>query len=101
VGAVRSGVADRVGDADPRDRLLSMLLPDPQRALTVVAVAERARDAARTARTELEVRTAELDAAAEELVAQGLSPRQVQDLLGLSEDEGPLAARHGAHAAEA
>jgi EmrB/QacA subfamily drug resistance transporter len=87
--------------SDARDRLLSMLLPDPQRALAVVAVAERARDAVRTARTELEVRTAELDGAAEELVAQGLSPRQVQDLLGLTEDEGPLAARHGAHAAEA
>ncbi len=86
--------------ADARDRLLAMLLPDPDRALTVVATAERARDAVRHARRELEVRTAELDGAAEELVAQGLSPRQVQDLLGLTEDEGPLAARHGAHAAE-
>ncbi|MBW0117333.1 MDR family MFS transporter [Pseudonocardia abyssalis] len=85
---------------DARDRLLAMLLPDPDRALTVVTTAERARDAVRHARTELEVRTAELDGAAEELVAQGLSPRQVQDLLGLTEDEGPLAARHGAHAAE-
>jgi EmrB/QacA subfamily drug resistance transporter len=88
------------GGVDARDRLLAMLLPDPDRALTVVATAERARDAVRHARTELEVRTAELDGAAEELVAQGLSPRQVQDLLGLTEDEGPLAARHGAHAAE-
>ncbi|GAA3249152.1 hypothetical protein GCM10017691_59960 [Pseudonocardia petroleophila] len=86
--------------ADARDRLLAMLLPDPDRALTVVTTAERARDAVRLARAELEVRTAELDGAAEELVAQGLSPRQVQDLLGLSEDEGPLAARHGQHAAE-
>ncbi|QJY45775.1 MDR family MFS transporter [Pseudonocardia broussonetiae] len=85
---------------DARDRLLAMLLPDPTRALTVVATAERARDAVRHARRELEVRTAELDGASEELVAQGLSPRQVQDLLGLSEEEGPLAPRHGAHAAE-
>ncbi|MHA6786031.1 MDR family MFS transporter [Pseudonocardia saturnea] len=90
----------RAGGVDARDRLLAMLLPDPDRALTVVATAERARDAVRLARSELEVRTAELDGAAEELVAQGLSPLQVQELLGLTEDEGPLAARHGAHAAE-
>ncbi|WP_300010400.1 MDR family MFS transporter [Pseudonocardia sp.] len=94
------GTGTPAAGSDARDRLLSMLLPDPQRALTVVAVAERARDAVRTARAELEMRTAALDAAAEELVAQGLSPRQVQDLLGLTEDEGPLAARHGTPATE-
>jgi EmrB/QacA subfamily drug resistance transporter len=99
LAASRPGPAPS-GDVDARDRLLAMLLPDPDRALAVVATAEQARDAVRHARTELEVRTAELDGAAEELVAQGLSPRQVQDLLGLTEDEGPLAARHGAHAAE-
>jgi EmrB/QacA subfamily drug resistance transporter len=78
---------------DARDRLLAMLLPDPTRALTVVATAERARDAVRHARRELEVRTAELDGASEELVAQGLSPRQVQDLLGLSERRSSRARR--------
>ncbi|MCX6463855.1 MAG: MDR family MFS transporter, partial [Pseudonocardiales bacterium] len=73
--------------ADARDRLLAMLLPDPQRALTVVHAAERARDALRRARAELEERSAELDGAAEELVAQGLSPAQVRALLGLAGDE--------------
>ncbi|MDN5934171.1 MAG: hypothetical protein L0I24_24385, partial [Pseudonocardia sp.] len=90
----------RSGGLDFRDRVLAMLLPHPDRALTVVATAERARDAVRLARSELEMRTAELDGAAEELVAQGLSPRQVRELLGLTGDEGPPATRHGAHAAE-
>jgi EmrB/QacA subfamily drug resistance transporter len=87
-GAVPAG--DRRLPADVRDRLLAMLLPDPQRALAVVADAESARDAARSAGRELERHTAELEAATEELVAQGLNPRQVRELLGLTEAEDPL-----------
>jgi EmrB/QacA subfamily drug resistance transporter len=83
-------------DGDARDRLLAILLPDPQRALTVVAVAESARDSARSARRELELRTADLHGAADELVALGLSPAQVRQLLGLTEAEGPLNGRHAA-----
>jgi len=78
---------------DARDRLLAVLLPDPQRTLIAVADAENARDAARRAGQELAVRTAELDEAAEELVGQGLSPAQVRELLGLSAAEGPLSDR--------
>jgi hypothetical protein len=81
---------------DPRDQLLALLLPDPQRALGVVAAAENARDGARRARRELQARSAELDAAAAELVAQGLSPVQVRELLSLHETEGPLLGRHDA-----
>ena len=77
-----SGPADR----DVRDRLLAMLLPDPDRALAVVGNAERARDALRAARRDVATKEAELTAAVEELVAQGLSPAQVQQLLGLSAD---------------
>jgi hypothetical protein len=69
-------------DADPRDRLLAALLPDPPRALAVLADAERARDAARRARREL-------DRAGAELVAQGLSPAQVCHLLELTDEEAP------------
>jgi EmrB/QacA subfamily drug resistance transporter len=73
-------------DRDVRDRLLAMLLPDADRALAVVGNAERARDALRAARRDVAAREAELDAAVEELVAQGLSPAQVQQLLGLAAD---------------
>jgi hypothetical protein len=41
----------------------------------------------RSARRELERRTAELDAAADELVAQGMSSAQVREILGLRSDE--------------
>ena len=85
---------------DARDRLLAMLLPDPQRALAVVQGAERSRDALRRSRADAVRHGAELDDAAEELVAQGLSPEQVRSLLALADDEGPLAGRHGAHAAD-
>lgn len=85
---------------DARDRLLAMLLPDPQRALAVVQGAERSRDALRRSRADAARHGAELDDAAEELVAQGLSPEQVRSLLALADDEGPLAGRHGAHAAD-
>ena len=78
-------------------RLLAMLLPDPERALSVVTEAERARDAVRRAHSELEERIAELDGATEELVAQGLSRHQVRELLGLTGDEDH---GRGAHAAE-
>lgn len=87
-------------DVDARDRLLAMLLPDAQRALSVLVLAERARDAVRRARSELQSSTAQLDAAAEELVAQGLSRRQVQDLLSLREDERPAVVRTEAHVVE-
>lgn len=59
-----------------------MLLPDPQRALVVVQGAERSRDALRRARTDAARHGAELDDAAEELVAQGLTvpaPRSPED----------------------
>jgi EmrB/QacA subfamily drug resistance transporter len=72
---------------DARDRLLAMLLPDPERALQVVGHAERARDAVREARRVVDTRSRQLDTAVEELVAQGLSPAQVRQLLGLSEAE--------------
>jgi hypothetical protein len=82
----RVAVLDRTEPAerDVRDRLLAMLLPDPERALAVVGYAERARDALRAARRDVAAKEAELTAAVEELVAQGLSPAQVQQLLGLS-----------------
>lgn len=76
-------LADPARTADARDRLLAMLLPDHVRALEVVAIAERARDAAQLARIETDARAAELDEAVEELVAQGLSRSQVNTLLGL------------------
>jgi hypothetical protein len=77
--------ADPAPDRDVRDRLLAMLLPDPERALAVVGNAERARDALRAARRDVATKEAELTAAVEELVAQGLSPAQVQQLLGLAD----------------
>jgi hypothetical protein len=80
--------------ADPRDRLLAMLLPDPTRALALIAEAEHARDAARRARRELADRSRDLDRAGEELVAQGLKPDQVSRLLGLTEQETPGGGRH-------
>lgn len=67
---------------DVRDRLLALLLPDPQRAVEAVGEADRARDGIRRARRELDARTAEFTAASEELVAQGLSPAQVEQLVG-------------------
>jgi hypothetical protein len=82
----RADPAPRPADRDVRDRLLAMLLPDPDRALAVVGNAERARDALRAARRDVAAKEAELTAAVEELVAQGLSPAQVQQLLGLSDD---------------
>jgi drug resistance transporter, EmrB/QacA subfamily len=90
-GVVATAERQATDGEDPRDRLLALLLPDPQRALTAIGDAESARDAARRARKELEQRTAELDSAAEELVAQGLSERQVRELLGLAPTEGPPA----------
>jgi EmrB/QacA subfamily drug resistance transporter len=65
-----------VASEDARNRLLATLLPDPERALDVVAEAEDARDTVRRAGRRLE-------AAAEELEAQGLSRAQVRALLGL------------------
>ncbi|MEJ3657371.1 DHA2 family efflux MFS transporter permease subunit [Actinomycetes bacterium KLBMP 9759] len=78
-GGVRTAPAPTRVDA--RDRLLSMLLPDPQRAVELVEGAEEAREAARVARRELAAREAQLARAAEELEAQGLSKEQVSDLL--------------------
>ena len=77
-----SVLGPRASGTDPRDRLLALLLPDPERALTVVANAERAREAVHRARLELDARSADLDAAKEELLAQGLSRQQVVDLFG-------------------
>jgi hypothetical protein len=74
-GAVGAGVDARDG-ADARDRLLAMLLPDPEGALAMVAAAEAARDA-------VQREGRRLDAAVEELVAQGLSREQVLALLDL------------------
>jgi EmrB/QacA subfamily drug resistance transporter len=74
--AVRPENGAHGGDGDARDRLLEMLLPDPQRALAVVAEGEAARDAVRHAGRRL-------DAAVEELVAQGLTREQVRALLDL------------------
>ncbi|WP_433557223.1 hypothetical protein ACQPWY_36070 [Pseudonocardia xinjiangensis] len=70
-----------------RDRLLTTLLPDPRQALPEVRAAEAARDAVRSARREPEHRAGELDAVADELVARGLSPAQVREILGLRADE--------------
>ena len=75
--------------ADPRDRLLAMLLPDPTRAVAVVAEADQARDAAREARRALAGHVRDLDRARAELVAQGLSPAQVGRLLELTGEEWP------------
>ncbi len=84
----RIAVLDRAGQApDVRDRLLAMLLPDSERALDVVGAAERARDSLRAARRDVAARQAELGSAVEELVAQGLSPAQVTQLLGLTDGE--------------
>lgn len=86
----RVAVLDRADVApDVRDRLLAMLLPDAEHALDVVGTAERARDALRAARRDTAARQAELTVAVEELVAQGLSPEQVTQLLGLDADERP------------
>ena len=97
LAGTRAEPAAAPAGADARDRLLAMLLPDPERALSVVTEAERARDAVRRAHSELEERIAELDGATEELVAQGLSRHQVRELLGLTGDEDH---GRGAHAAE-
>jgi EmrB/QacA subfamily drug resistance transporter len=85
----RSGASDAA--ADPRDRLLAALLPDPSRAVALVAEADRARDAARRARRTLTDRDRDRDLhrAGAELVAQGLSPAQVSRLLDLTEEESP------------
>lgn len=88
---------DRPSRIDARDRLLAMLLPDAKRALAVVATAEVARDGMRKAGRELYRHTTDLAAATEELVAQGLSPPQVRELIGLGPDEMHLPSRPGAH----
>ncbi|WP_232661554.1 MDR family MFS transporter [Pseudonocardia sp. TRM90224] len=82
-GGVRTVPAPTPTRVDARDRLLSMLLPDPQRAVELMESAEEAREAARAARRELAAREGQLARAAEELEAQGLSKEQVHDLLGL------------------
>jgi EmrB/QacA subfamily drug resistance transporter len=84
--------------ADGRDRLLAMLLPDPPRALALIAAAEQARDAARHARRMLADHTRDLDRARAELAAQGLSPAQVGRLLELTVEESP---EHGGRHPEA
>ena len=83
---------------DARDRLLAMLLPDPPRALALIAAAEQARDAARHARRMLADHTRDLDRARAELAAQGLSPAQVGRLLELTVEESP---EHGGRHREA
>jgi hypothetical protein len=83
----RSGSPDP--SADARDRLLATLLPDPSRAVALVAEAVRARDAVRRAPRTLADRGRDLDRAGAELVAQGLSPAQVARLLDLTEEESP------------
>jgi EmrB/QacA subfamily drug resistance transporter len=78
-----------------RDRLLAMLLRDPARAVALVADAERARDAGRRVRREAADHGRALDRAADELVAQGLSPAQVSRLLELTDEEAPDRRRAG------
>ncbi|MGH3614731.1 MAG: hypothetical protein ACRDRK_19490 [Pseudonocardia sp.] len=68
---------------DPRDRLLALLLPNAERAVAIMTEADRAREAVHRARRELEIRSAELEMAADKLIAQGLSSAQVGQLLGL------------------
>jgi EmrB/QacA subfamily drug resistance transporter len=87
VEAVRVPAQVPGGAGAARDQLLTTLLPDPERALAAVEAAEAARDAVRSARRELARHTAELDAAVHELVAQGLRPEQVREILELSADE--------------
>jgi hypothetical protein len=93
--AAAAGAAVPTGDAsggrapspaDPRDRLLAMLLPDAARAVALVAEAERARDAGRRAQRELAAHRRELDRAVVELRAQGLTKAQVCRLLELTDD---------------
>ncbi|MGH3565173.1 MAG: hypothetical protein ACRDRH_03895 [Pseudonocardia sp.] len=74
---------------DPRDRLLTLLLPNPDRAVAIMAEADRAREAVHRARRELEIHSAKLEMAAEKLIAQGLSSAQVGQLLGLDGMEEP------------
>jgi hypothetical protein len=74
---------------DARDRLLAMLLPDPARAVALIADAEQARDAGRRVRREAAVHGRALDRAADELVAQGLTSEQVCRLLELTDEEAP------------
>jgi hypothetical protein len=95
---IANGTAAAVLPADPRDRLLAMLLPDPPQALTLIAAAEQARDAARRARRMLADHTRDLDRARAELAAQGLSPAQVGRLLELTVEESP---EHGGRHREA
>jgi EmrB/QacA subfamily drug resistance transporter len=87
--AAPPGLAPDTGPDDPRDRLLAMLLPDPPRALALIATAEQARDAGRRARRLLADHARDLDRARAELVAQGLSPAQVGRLLELTAEESP------------
>jgi hypothetical protein len=72
-----------------------MLLRDPARAVALVADAERARDAGRRVRREAADHGRALDRAADELVAQGLSPEQVCRLLELTDEEAPDRRRAG------
>ena len=74
---------------DARDRLLATLLPDPDRAVALIADAEQARDAVRRARRDAADHGDALDRAGDELVAQGLTSRQVSRLLELTDEEAP------------
>lgn len=98
-GAPPRSMADPLAGA-ARDRLLAMLLPDPDAAVAAMAGAQRAREGVQRAQRELAKQTAALAAAEEELVAQGLSHDQVALLLDPPGPPGPAAQHREAHPAE-
>lgn len=72
---------------DVRDRLLALLLPDVDGALSALHAAEAARDRVRRARRELNEHQMALIEARRELGRQGLSEEQIARLLRLSPGE--------------
>ncbi|MBA8959274.1 EmrB/QacA subfamily drug resistance transporter [Rhodococcus percolatus] len=68
--------------ADARDRLLSMLLPQPERTLEAIDEAEKIRDEVNRLRTDLNAKLVEFDAVWDRLRELGLSEEQVAGVLG-------------------
>jgi hypothetical protein len=68
--------------ADARDRLLSMLLPQPEQTLEAIDEAERIRDEVNRLRNDLNAKLVEFDAVWDRLRELGLSEEQVAGVLG-------------------
>ncbi|ELB87000.1 major facilitator superfamily multidrug transporter [Rhodococcus wratislaviensis IFP 2016] len=68
--------------ADARDRLLSMLLPQPERTLEAIDEAEKIRDEVNRLRNDLNAKLVEFDAVWDRLRELGLSEEQVAGVLG-------------------